>query len=92
MACVGRGVQGDVGQRIRDEMLMIQVYQINVLHKWIVHHSCKTNYPTCHQRNNDCKSGIMEEWHLKLHNNSGPDNVINCEVCNQLSKHCYQVK
>lgn len=25
MACVGRGGQGDVGQRIRDEILVIQV-------------------------------------------------------------------
>ncbi|XWS24003.1 hypothetical protein CRYUN_Cryun28dG0063900 [Craigia yunnanensis] len=55
MACVGRGGRGDIGQRIRDEILMIQ-------------------------RNNDCKSGTMEEWHVKLHNNSGPDNVINCEA------------
>ena len=31
MACVGRGGQGDVGQRIRDEILMIQVYHINFL-------------------------------------------------------------
>lgn len=26
MLCVGRGGQGDVGQRIRDEILVIQVY------------------------------------------------------------------
>ncbi|XVE60631.1 hypothetical protein DITRI_Ditri05aG0143200 [Diplodiscus trichospermus] len=55
MACVGRGGQGDVGQRIRDEILMIQ-------------------------RNNDCKSGMMEEWHQKLHNNSSPDDVVICEA------------
>lgn len=33
-----------------------------------------------HQRNNDCKGGMMEEWHQKLHNNSSPDDVIICEV------------
>ncbi|WRX30294.1 hypothetical protein QQP08_022781, partial [Theobroma cacao] len=54
MAFVGRGGQGDVGQRIRDEILMIQ-------------------------RNNDCKSGMMEEWHQKLHNNSSLDDVFICE-------------
>ncbi|XP_013593886.1 PREDICTED: alpha-glucan water dikinase 2 isoform X2 [Brassica oleracea var. oleracea] len=55
MALVGRGGQGDVGQRIRDEILVIQ-------------------------RNNHCKSGMMEEWHQKLHNNSSADDVIICEV------------
>ncbi|KAA8528379.1 hypothetical protein F0562_035734 [Nyssa sinensis] len=55
MGCVGRGGQGDVGQRIRDEILVLQ-------------------------RNNDCKSGMMEEWHQKLHNNSSPDDVIICEA------------
>ncbi|XP_019438469.1 PREDICTED: alpha-glucan water dikinase 2 isoform X2 [Lupinus angustifolius] len=55
MMCVGRGGQGDVGQRIRDEILMIQ-------------------------RNNDCKTAMMEEWHQKLHNNSSPDDVIICEA------------
>ncbi|KAK6277708.1 hypothetical protein POUND7_018031 [Theobroma cacao] len=55
MAFVGRGGQGDVGQRIRDELLMIQ-------------------------RNNDCKSGKMEEWHQKLHNNSSLDDVFICEA------------
>eukprot|EP00257_Ricinus_communis_P020529 XP_015579774.1 LOW QUALITY PROTEIN: alpha-glucan water dikinase 2 [Ricinus communis] len=55
MLCVGRGGQGDVGQRIRDEILVIQ-------------------------RNNDCKTGMMEEWHQKLHNNSSPDDVIICEA------------
>ncbi|KAK6245801.1 hypothetical protein SCA6_008891 [Theobroma cacao] len=55
MAFVGRGGQGDVGQRIRDELLMIQ-------------------------RNNDCKSGMMEEWHQKLHNNSSLDDVFICEA------------
>ncbi|XP_042987360.1 alpha-glucan water dikinase 2 isoform X2 [Carya illinoinensis] len=55
MACVGRGGQGDVGQRIRDDILVLQ-------------------------RNNDCKTGMMEEWHQKLHNNSSPDDVIICEA------------
>ncbi|XP_010520833.1 PREDICTED: alpha-glucan water dikinase 2 isoform X2 [Tarenaya hassleriana] len=55
MALVGRGGQGDVGQRIRDEILDIQ-------------------------RNNDCKTGMMEEWHQKLHNNSSADDVIICEA------------
>ncbi|MBA0566033.1 hypothetical protein Golob_010883, partial [Gossypium lobatum] len=52
---VGRGGQGDVGQRIRDEILMVQ-------------------------RNNDCKGGMMEEWHQKLHNNSSPDDLVICEA------------
>ncbi|KAH9746642.1 alpha-glucan water dikinase 2 [Citrus sinensis] len=55
MAFVGRGGQGDVGQRIRDEILVIQ-------------------------RNNDCKTGMMEEWHQKLHNNTSPDDIIICEA------------
>ncbi|RDY04427.1 Alpha-glucan water dikinase 2, partial [Mucuna pruriens] len=55
MMCVGPGGQGDAGQRIRDEILLIQ-------------------------RNNDCKTGMMEEWHQKLHNNSSPDDVIICEA------------
>uniref|UniRef100_A0A7I4D941 Pyruvate phosphate dikinase AMP/ATP-binding domain-containing protein n=1 Tax=Physcomitrium patens TaxID=3218 RepID=A0A7I4D941_PHYPA len=55
MATVGRGGQGDVGQRIRDEILVIQ-------------------------RENDCKGGMMEEWHQKLHNNTSPDDVIICEA------------
>ncbi|KAK7858548.1 alpha-glucan water dikinase 2, partial [Quercus suber] len=55
MTCVGRGGQGDVGQRIRDEILVLQ-------------------------RNNDCKTGMMEEWHQKLHNNSSPDDAIICEA------------
>ncbi|XP_010254601.1 PREDICTED: alpha-glucan water dikinase 2 isoform X2 [Nelumbo nucifera] len=55
MTCIGRGGQGDVGQRIRDEILVLQ-------------------------RNNDCKSGMMEEWHQKLHNNSSPDDVIICQA------------
>ncbi|CAN7078995.1 unnamed protein product [Brassica oleracea var. botrytis] len=59
MALVGRGGQGDVGQRIRDEILVIQ-------------------------RNNHCKSGMMEEWHQKLHNNSSADDVIICEIISLL--------
>ncbi|KAH9794981.1 alpha-glucan water dikinase 2 [Citrus sinensis] len=55
MAFVGRGGQGDVGQRIRDEILVIQ-------------------------RNNGCKTGMMEEWHQKLHNNTSPDDIIICEA------------
>lgn len=55
MASIGRGGQGDVGQRIRDEILVLQ-------------------------RNNDCKGGMMEEWHQKLHNNSSPDDVIICQA------------
>ncbi|OMO57553.1 Pyruvate phosphate dikinase, PEP/pyruvate-binding protein [Corchorus olitorius] len=55
MSFVGRGGHGDVGQRIRDEILMIQ-------------------------RNNGCGSGMMEEWHQKLHNNSSPDDVVICEA------------
>ncbi|XP_068639129.1 alpha-glucan water dikinase, chloroplastic-like [Aristolochia californica] len=55
MSSVGRGGEGDVGQRIRDEILVIQ-------------------------RNNDCKGGIMEEWHQKLHNNTSPDDVIICQA------------
>eukprot|EP00252_Welwitschia_mirabilis_P003710 TRINITY_DN1376_c0_g2_i2.p1 TRINITY_DN1376_c0_g2~~TRINITY_DN1376_c0_g2_i2.p1 ORF type:complete len:1219 (-),score=310.92 TRINITY_DN1376_c0_g2_i2:176-3832(-) len=55
MSTVGRGGQGDVGQRIRDEILVIQ-------------------------RNNDCKGGMMEEWHQKLHNNTSPDDVVICQA------------
>ncbi|KAL8137845.1 hypothetical protein V2J09_003846 [Rumex salicifolius] len=55
LSTVGRGGEGDVGQRIRDEILVIQ-------------------------RNNDCKGGMMEEWHQKLHNNTSPDDVIICQA------------
>ncbi|KAJ8494187.1 hypothetical protein OPV22_015908 [Ensete ventricosum] len=55
MSSVGRGGEGDVGQRIRDEILVIQ-------------------------RNNDCKGGMMEEWHQKLHNNTSPDDVVICQA------------
>lgn len=55
MSTVGRGGQGDVGQRIRDEILVIQ-------------------------RNNECKGGMMEEWHQKLHNNTSPDDVVICQA------------
>ncbi|XP_043724760.1 alpha-glucan water dikinase, chloroplastic-like isoform X2 [Telopea speciosissima] len=55
LSTVGRGGEGDVGQRIRDEILLIQ-------------------------RNNDCKGGMMEEWHQKLHNNTSPDDVVICQA------------
>ncbi|KAJ7943678.1 Alpha-glucan water dikinase, chloroplastic [Quillaja saponaria] len=55
LSTVGRGGEGDVGQRIRDEILVIQ-------------------------RKNDCKGGMMEEWHQKLHNNTSPDDVIICQA------------
>ncbi|XP_057948829.1 alpha-glucan water dikinase, chloroplastic [Malania oleifera] len=55
MSTVGRGGEGDVGQRIRDEILVIQ-------------------------RNNDCKGGMMEEWHQKLHNNTSPDDIVICQA------------
>ncbi|KAI4328195.1 hypothetical protein L6164_020571 [Bauhinia variegata] len=55
LSTVGRGGEGDVGQRIRDEILVIQ-------------------------RNNDCKGGIVEEWHQKLHNNTSPDDVVICQA------------
>ena len=32
------------------------------------------------QRNSDCKGGMMEEWHQKLHNNTSPDDVVICEA------------
>ncbi|KAK1269948.1 hypothetical protein QJS04_geneDACA005079 [Acorus gramineus] len=55
MSTVGRGGEGDVGQRIRDEILVIQ-------------------------RSSDCKGGMMEEWHQKLHNNTSPDDVVICQA------------
>ncbi|GFP88008.1 alpha-glucan water dikinase chloroplastic [Phtheirospermum japonicum] len=55
MSTVGRGGEGDVGQRIRDEILVVQ-------------------------RKNDCKGGMMEEWHQKLHNNTSPDDVVICQA------------
>ncbi|KAG5520839.1 hypothetical protein RHGRI_033418 [Rhododendron griersonianum] len=55
LSSVGRGGEGDVGQRIRDEILVIQ-------------------------RKNDCKGGIMEQWHQKLHNNTSPDDVVICQA------------
>ncbi|KAK7818574.1 alpha-glucan water dikinase [Quercus suber] len=55
MSTVGRGGEGDVGQRIRDEILVIQ-------------------------RHNECKGGMMEEWHQKLHNNTSPDDVVICQA------------
>ncbi|KAH7423050.1 hypothetical protein KP509_12G037200 [Ceratopteris richardii] len=55
LSAVGRGGEGDVGQRIRDEILVVQ-------------------------RKNDCKGGMMEEWHQKLHNNTSPDDVVICQA------------
>ncbi|XP_057416065.1 alpha-glucan water dikinase, chloroplastic isoform X2 [Lotus japonicus] len=55
LSTVGRGGEGDVGQRIRDEILVIQ-------------------------RKNECKGGMMEEWHQKLHNNTSPDDVVICQA------------
>ncbi|KAK4358258.1 hypothetical protein RND71_023868 [Anisodus tanguticus] len=55
MSTVGRGGEGDVGQRIRDEILVIQ-------------------------SKNDCKGGMMEQWHQKLHNNTSPDDVVICQA------------
>ncbi|KAK1279421.1 hypothetical protein QJS04_geneDACA002774 [Acorus gramineus] len=55
VSTIGRGGEGDVGQRIRDEILVIQ-------------------------RNNDCKGGMIEEWHQKLHNNTSPDDVVICQA------------
>ncbi|TQD83177.1 hypothetical protein C1H46_031282 [Malus baccata] len=55
LSTVGRGGEGDVGQRIRDEILVIQ-------------------------RKNNCKGGMMEEWHQKLHNNTSPDDVVICQA------------
>ncbi|KAJ7966895.1 Alpha-glucan water dikinase [Quillaja saponaria] len=34
------------------------------------------------QRNNDSKVGMMEQWHLKLQNNSSPDDLMNREEHN----------
>lgn len=36
MTCIGRGGQGEVGQRIRDEILLIQVYQIYLFEEIIL--------------------------------------------------------
>ena len=55
MMTIGRGGTGDVGQRIRDEILAVQ-------------------------QQNNCKGGMMEEWHQKLHNNTSPDDVPICEA------------
>jgi alpha-glucan,water dikinase len=32
------------------------------------------------QQKNNCKGGMMEEWHQKLHNNTSPDDVPICEA------------
>lgn len=67
MSTVGRGGEGDVGQRIRDEILVIQ-------------------------RNNDCKGGMMEEWHQKLHNNTSPDDVVICQALIDYVKSDFDIK
>ncbi|XP_042502200.1 alpha-glucan water dikinase, chloroplastic-like isoform X2 [Macadamia integrifolia] len=67
LSTVGRGGEGDVGQRIRDEILLIQ-------------------------RNNDCKGGMMEEWHQKLHNNTSPDDVVICQALIDYIKNDFNVK
>ncbi|KAH9319028.1 hypothetical protein KI387_020797, partial [Taxus chinensis] len=67
MSTVGRGAQGDVGQRIRDEILVIQ-------------------------RNNECKGGMMEEWHQKLHNNTSPDDVVICQALLDYIKSDFNIK
>ncbi|KAJ4843805.1 hypothetical protein Tsubulata_009992 [Turnera subulata] len=66
MSTVGRGGEGDVGQRIRDEILVIQ-------------------------RNNDCKGGMMEEWHQKLHNNTSPDDVVICQALMDYIKNDFDI-
>jgi alpha-glucan, water dikinase len=84
LSTVGRGGEGDVGQRIRDEILVIQVKLCCsdrtapgfINHKkYLAYH----NY-IFSQRNNECKGGMMEEWHQKLHNNTSPDDVVICQV------------
>ncbi|ERN14344.1 hypothetical protein AMTR_s00033p00208970, partial [Amborella trichopoda] len=66
MSSIGRGGEGDVGQRIRDEILVLQ-------------------------RNNDCKGGMMEEWHQKLHNNTSPDDVIICQALLDYAKSDFNI-
>nr|GMD79483.1 alpha-glucan water dikinase, chloroplastic isoform X1 [Ipomoea batatas] len=36
------------------------------------------------QRKNDCKGGMVEEWHQKLHNNTSPDDIVICQVSRML--------
>lgn len=90
MSTVGRGGEGDVGQRIRDEILVIQVITCANI-SWNQFDSLVTFLcmiaigfiliMLCRfQRNNDCKGGMMEEWHQKLHNNTSPDDVVICQV------------
>lgn len=90
LSTVGRGAEGDVGQRIRDEILVIQVTEICYLIFLGAEHFLSLPHACCllrHgkmlidlQRNNDCKGGMMEEWHQKLHNNTSPDDVVICQV------------
>ncbi|KAL3630994.1 hypothetical protein CASFOL_023978 [Castilleja foliolosa] len=67
MSTVGRGGEGDVGQRIRDEILVVQ-------------------------RKNDCKGGMMEQWHQKLHNNTSPDDVVICQALIDYIKNDFDIK
>ena len=88
MSTVGRGGEGDVGQRIRDEILVIQVNMIGFEslypgnNKFFSSFICPSSFvdSALPQRHNDCKGGMMEEWHQKLHNNTSPDDVIICQV------------
>lgn len=81
MSTVGRGGEGDVGQRIRDEILVIQVNLEEQVTFFFTFLFCiYMNRIYLFQRNNDCKGGMMEEWHQKLHNNTSPDDVVICQV------------
>jgi len=93
MSTVGRGGEGDVGQRIRDEILVIQVtaqkaklmvfcHLIEAFVALLLHGVKFSDLLQIHgmQRNNDCAGGMMEEWHQKLHNNTSPDDVVICQV------------
>lgn len=92
LSTVGRGGEGDVGQRIRDEILVIQVDMIFISLFILVENPCLSFLLICAdlnlhgkilfdlQRNNDCKGGMMEEWHQKLHNNTSPDDLVICQV------------
>ena len=90
LSTVGRGGEGDVGQRIRDEILVIQVHNIFICFSLVstyfppvcicIDLNLRANFLFDLKRNNDCKGGMMEEWHQKLHNNTSPDDVVICQV------------
>ncbi|KAL6587940.1 hypothetical protein OROMI_000918 [Orobanche minor] len=42
-------------------------------------------------RNNDCKGGMMEEWHQKLHNNTSPDDVVICQALMDYIKNDFNI-